>query len=532
MEHNRCIAQEGEQMIRKTSWAIIGLLAIMASGLGVTAAGRAQEDTPQIVAPTGPYAVGRTTFTWVDPARDEVHSAAPDDKRRLLVEAWYPTDPDPAAVYSPYMESAAAAIWSQQNGLDADRMAVVQSNAVVDAPLSAALPAYPVLIFDPGFSVMPRQYTVLLEEFASQGYVVFAISHPYITFMTLFPDGTTILTLSESLLTTLWKPRNIMDAEFAEMWEPDMRFVLGQIDRLNADASSPFGGRLALDEIGLIGHSMGGRTVSEVCLHEDRCVGAVNLDGAYSAEVELEYRKPYMMILADNGVSYFESMYRYSLEALASEYYVLMVPRTQHMSFADTMFLLPLLYDDSSLPVSENAMYLGQVALIEYRAYTVAFFDKYLRHYDVPLLDGPSANHPLMFYLEREEPIPSPVAGVEPQPASREAGANRGEIAVGEADVWTYEGQAGEVLDLQLKADHPAGNTTAEERSEQGLLDTLLVVRAPDGSLLTANDDAADDDTNSILTGVTLPAAGMYRIEVRSWGGQTAGGYTLLIESK
>ncbi len=517
-------------MIRNMSRGAI-LLAIIVSLLGGTAPGRAQEE-PRIVAPTGPYAVSRTAFTWVDPARDEVHTADPDDKRTLLVEAWYPANPDPNAAFAPYLEPAAAAIWSQQNGIPAERVALVLSNAVIDAPLSDAAPTYPVLIFDPGFSVMPRQYTVLLEEFASQGYVVFAISHPYITFMTLFPDGTTILTLTESLLRSLWQPRDLMDAEFTEMWEPDMRFVLGQVAQLNADAAGPFGGRLALDEFGLIGHSMGGRTVSEVCLHDERCVGAVNLDGGYSAAVELEYRKPYMMILADNGVANFESMFRYSLEALASEYYVLMVPRTQHMSFADTMFLLPLLYDTSSLPVSENAMYLGQVALIEYRAYTVAFFDKYLRHYDVPLLDGPSTNHPLMFYLEREEPIPSPVAGVEPQPASLDSGANRGEIAVGEADVWTYEGRAGEALDLQLKADHPAGNTTAEERAEQGLLDTLLVIRAPDGTLLAANDDAADDDTNSILTGIVLPDAGMYRIEVRSWGSQTAGAYTLLIASK
>lgn len=523
------MVQKGDLMNKKISWALG--LAVMASVLGTPAPGRAQENVPQIAAPTGPYAVGRTVFEWVDISRDEVHTADPDDKRAVLVEAWYPADPDPAVEYSPYLDSTAAAVWSQQNGLPVSRVEIVQSNAVIDAPLSAAAPAYPVLIFDPGFSVMPRQYTVLLEEFASQGYVVFAISHPYITFMTQFPDGDLILTLSESLLTTLWEPRDIMDAEFTEMWEPDMRFVLNQIDQVNAEVRSLFGGRLALDNIGLIGHSMGGRTVSEVCLHEDRCIGAINLDGAYSAEVELEYDKPYMMILADNGVDYFASMYRYSLEALASEYYVLMVPGTQHMSFADTMFLLPLLYDASTLPVAENTMYLGQVALIEYRAYTVAFFDKYLRHQDVPLLDGPSASHPLMFYLEREEPIPSPTANVQPQPASLEAGTNRDEIAVGEADVWTYEGQAGEVLDLQLNADHPAGNTSAAERAEQGLLDTLLVVRAPDGSLLAANDDAADDDTDSILTGITLPQAGTYRIEVRSWGSQTAGAYTLLIDS-
>ncbi|MBI5957444.1 MAG: hypothetical protein HY866_01825 [Chloroflexi bacterium] len=510
----------------------IGSAGILAAVLAMTWTVSAQQtgNIPRLIAPGGPHAVGRTAYTWTDESRPEIHTSDEDDRREILVEVWYPAEASADTQAGAYLEQTMANAWALQYQASNDRLAALQANALPDAPLAAAAESYPILLFDPGFSVMPRHYTVLLEELASQGYIVFAVSHPYVTLLTVFPDGHYTIALSDTKLRDMWKPRNYMDAIFQEIWVPDIQFVLDQIEQINAaDPQDRFTGRLQLDQIGMIGHSMGGRTLSQICLEEPRCAGMVNLDGGYSAEVELMLNKPYMMILADNGVEQFAAAYKYSLEALPSDYYVLMMPGTHHMSFSDMAFWMPLVLD--TLPMTEDQLFLGQVALIDYRAYTVAFFDQYMRQSPSPLLDGPSGEHPFMFYLEREEPIDSPTANAQRMPASLVKGDNRGEIALGEADVWMYTGQAGEVLNMQLKADRPAGDTTADQRIEFGLLDTMLVIRAPDGSLLAANDDTNDTDTDSSLLDVSLPADGDYQIEVRSWGSQSAGSYTLLIES-
>jgi pimeloyl-ACP methyl ester carboxylesterase len=510
--------------------AMTAMLAAVWVSSTLTASAQQGGGLPQLIGPDGPYAVGRTAYAWNDTARPEIHTPDETDTREILVEVWYPAAPDTQTPPGTYLDETMANAWALQYQAPAERLQALRANALPDAPLAADSERFPVLIFDPGFSVMPRHYTVLLEQLASQGYIVFAVSHPYVTLLTVFPDGHYTIALSDTKLRDMWKPRDYFDAIFQEVWVPDIQFVLGQIDQLNADdPQERFTGRLALDQLGMIGHSMGGRTLSQVCLIEPRCAGMVNLDGGYSAEVELTLNKPYMMILADNGVDQFVAAYKYSLEAIGSDYYVLMIPGTHHMSFSDMAFWMPLALD--KLPMTEDQLFLGQVALIDYRAYIAAFFDQYLRQAPSPLLEGPSDEHPFVFYLERETPIDSPIANAQAMPASLVKGDNLGEIAVGEADVWTYAGTAGEVLSMQLKADRPAGNATTEQRLEFGLLDTLLVVRAPDGSLLAANDDTNDTDTDSTLRDVVLPEDGEYQIEVRSWGSQSAGAYTLLIDS-
>jgi hypothetical protein len=102
---------------------------------------------------------------------------------------------------------------------------------------------------------------------------------------------------------------------------------------------------------------------------------------------------------------------------------------------------------------------------------------------------------------------------------------------MGRPDIWTYNGKAGEVLDIVLKADQPAtGVGDPQERVQKGLLDTWLAVRRPDGTILEANDDAESPNTDSGIYGLALPEDGVYIIEVAGYNDLTAGGYTLSAE--
>lgn len=515
-------------MVRSKRIAVLMLLVfgLMASVLPVQAqSGGRSGDMLQMFPPSGAYAVGRTTLVWTDASRPEVHTEDPDDLRELPVEVWYPAEPDEDAEFAAYMPEPLAVFFEEVNNLGTGRMQAVRANAVLDAPLASDQDSYPVLIFDPGFSASAFQYSVILEELASQGYVVFAMSHPYVTAMSIYPDGRAVEAMGGDHLRTLWVPQDVYDGEFYGAWVPDTSFVVEQMIALNADDPvGRFTGRLDVETYGMVGHSQGARTISEVCYRDPRCAAAVNLDGSYSAEVDLGFDRPYMFILADNGVEDFITTFQSGFEALGAGYYVLMIPKTQHMSFADTAFWVVLTLDE--VPEGTGA---GQIALVDYRLYITAFFDKHLRGLDVPLLDGASDQHPEVFFLDRREPIIPATAGADPQPAV--TGGNLGSIVVGAADVWTYDGAAGEVLNLLLMADRPADGADEEQRAQYNLLDTMLVVRDPSGSVLAANDDMLTGMTNSELRGLILPEDGTYRIEVRSWASKTGGGYTLILES-
>ena len=129
-------------------------------------------------------------------------------------------------------------------------------------------------------------------------------------------------------------------------------------------------------------------------------------------------------------------------------------------------------------------------------------------------------------------PLPTPT----PHSTLRAAlGENRGELARYEYDVWTYQGEAGEVLSLHMQADRPiTGPINLEEEFAAGVMDTILMVFAPDGSLLAQADDVPGWEgqrTDSLIEAVYLPVDGEYRIEAQSYADASAGGYTLTVES-
>jgi WD40 repeat protein len=131
-------------------------------------------------------------------------------------------------------------------------------------------------------------------------------------------------------------------------------------------------------------------------------------------------------------------------------------------------------------------------------------------------------------------PTLKPLPTVTPTPIPPEAhlGENRGQVVKGDYDAWVYRGHAGEAVTISSYADKPANDFSIDEIAERGLLDTLLILRSPDGSELSGPyaDDIADGRTDSLLQ-ITLPQDGVYIIEVRSYGNQMEGEYTLTIES-
>ncbi|MFO7661096.1 MAG: protein kinase, partial [Chloroflexota bacterium] len=115
-------------------------------------------------------------------------------------------------------------------------------------------------------------------------------------------------------------------------------------------------------------------------------------------------------------------------------------------------------------------------------------------------------------------------------------GDNGGELTRKDFDVWEYQGRAGEVLAIKMIADQPLTDPTipVDQRFDAGVLDTVLFVMRPNGTLLfRTDDDVAPDGTrlsDANILAVILPEDGTYRIEARSALDDHAGGYNLRID--
>ncbi len=371
--------------------------------------------------PTGPYAVGTTEFEWVDESRLEIFSPDPADHRDLMVQVWYPAENTSGAEAIPMWPDAknlglqVARIFGMP-GFIFNQLALVRSNTYRDAPLASAGLGFPVLVFShaytPGYA---GQNIVQMEELASHGYVVFSIAHPYEAALTEYPDGRLApfsderyqAVIRNGTVRAIPALKGVMAAgdpaekekffreylsenpaaqESLKVWTEDTRFVLDRIEGLDGGPAGPFSGRLDLGRIGLFGHSMGGAVAGEVCMLDDRCKAAANLDGVQLGDViDGRIRPPLLMMYSAINAGQNDGIYAKS----ANIQYRVVVRGTVHTDYCDFPLFSPL------FKLAGAAGKLDPYRMEHIlNSYLLAFFGKYLNGTDSPLLQGANPHFP------------------------------------------------------------------------------------------------------------------------------------------
>ncbi|ASA21482.1 alpha/beta hydrolase family protein [Paenibacillus donghaensis] len=323
-------------------------------------------------APSGPYAVGTSTYYWVDENRSETYTADPADNRQLMVQLWYPAElegdgRDKSAPYIEHLEEIAQGL---QDSLNMPRvmfsqLSEIETHAYRDAKVSSAEKKYPVLLFSHGLTGFRNQNTFQAEELASQGYIVAGIDHAYGAAAVVYPGGETAkLQLPE-------------DSGFAayeatmKIWVEDASFVLDKLERLAASGkpAEDVASRLDLEQIGMYGHSFGGATAAQMLMQDSRIKAALNMDGTlYGPDIpEQGLGKPYLQMNGEQSIDKaafdttldeavrvsgrtrdsFEQFWQESAQrrehAIAGGGYSLVLANTDHMSFTDFYLFSPLL---------------------------------------------------------------------------------------------------------------------------------------------------------------------------------------------
>ena len=261
-------------------WVVVlsALTAYLALGEGQVSAQAATLPTP-----SGKHPIGKSSFHWVDAKHPDHTIESADDRRNIVVHLWYPAA-RPSRKLASYLPGAEALASSSAanalSGLFGPSWRSITANelrthAFDEAPVARGK-KLPILIFSSGGGAPVAAYTAQMEDLASHGYVVAGINHIFDLPGVVLPDGRMVT--PEPGRRQSGSAESI-EKEHAEMRAADIRFVVDQLQYLNANAESIFHARLEVARLGVFGHSRGGRSAARACQLDARIKACLNQDG-------------------------------------------------------------------------------------------------------------------------------------------------------------------------------------------------------------------------------------------------------------
>jgi hypothetical protein len=343
--------------------------------------------------PTGPFAVGRTTYVWTDPAHDDPLAPRPGTKRELFAWIWYPAAPrQPSQTFDDYLPAPWRTAVEQQWGLLNTKffmrdLSRVRAHSIRDAELSPQQRSYPVLLMLSGVD-----FSTLAEDLASHGYVVVGLDAPYRSPLVVFPDGRIIERSPQNNPELFSGPEAEQVAtKLVQAGSADMSFALDQLELLNsADPSGKFFGRLDMQRVGAFGHSIRGAIALQFCHDDSRCKACIDVDGIpFGSVVHEGVNQPVMFLMSDHKLDTLvasdeerrqaEAIFGSIFARLPSDRWLeIMIRGSNHYMFGDDAVL-------RSPPIMRVLRALGLVGIDGRRQVTVAahfigaFFDVYLK---------------------------------------------------------------------------------------------------------------------------------------------------------
>lgn len=372
------------------------LITFMLSTLFIYPVQSRSETLPQ---PSGEYSVGVTYLSFTDNDRKELFDNSGESSREITVKAWYPSDDrtEPEK-YLLDAEAEFAMKYLRFPALFKDLI----SNSSRDVPVSSKQDRYPILIFSHGWGEHYSQNTILMEELASHGYIVFSISHHYECKFSSYPDGRLIYIdmnnarfqrimqeqQNPNAMELLMKMYNATSDEermqvFVETskmlptlltespryWGEDIAFVIDELEDVDS-GSEIFRDKLDMNLVGVFGMSMGGIATTEICMTDERIKAGMNIDGGlYGSMLEGKVHIPFMFLNSKRYLGYGNIF----TDISTSDCHSFSVRDSDHYNYSDY----------SVYPMPSVSFLMGTIdggKMIEIiNVMTLAFFDKYLK---------------------------------------------------------------------------------------------------------------------------------------------------------
>jgi dienelactone hydrolase len=359
-------------------------------------------------APTGHFAVGRTTYAWAN--NDEIDELAPSGgaKREVVAWMWYPSAAATNATHAEYLPAPWRKALAENSGVLMSQLltrdlALVRTHSTSRPDVSPEQRSYPVVILRAGGGALTTDFTTLAEDLASHGYIVVGFDAPYRTFVVVLSDNRVVTRPPTNDPENLPADQaNRLINRLLPMWTSDTAFVVNQLEQLNAaDPSGKLTGRLDMRRLGMFGHSFGGATALQFCHDDPRCKAGIDLDGApYGNVVQEGLKQPFLFILSDHSRELAEPASRQIHQDLQSIYdrlpsgrLFITIRGANHFSFSDQM-LVKSRYVIGMMRLLGVGGLEGRRGLAITAEHVHAFFDVYLKDAPAVSLEKASQLYP------------------------------------------------------------------------------------------------------------------------------------------
>lgn len=379
--------------------SLLFTLIVFALALCLAAGATGAQRSSQLRLPAlpGSHHVGTVALRLIDHSRAD--RAFSSGHRELMIQLWYPAQPG-GGRYDPYMPRRVATMMEREVHVPLGTISRIRTRARVAAPVAPG--AHPVLLYSPGSTEMRSDATALVENLASEGFVVVTIDHTHESQLVEFPSGQIV---RGTFVDT--GPASNMRAISVRV--ADARFVLNQLAGL--DRRGFFAGRLDLARVGMFGFSLGGATAAATMLADPRVKAGADLDGSiYGRVIRKGLRRPFLLMLSPiptaikqrcgarcahlSEFHFFRTFYSH----LRGPRYAVELRRSGHESFEDSVWIKPQL--EAIAPAVARELQAGSIkartAVSTVSGYLSAFFDRCLRGRGDPVLSDPTKTYPAL----------------------------------------------------------------------------------------------------------------------------------------
>jgi dienelactone hydrolase len=339
--------------------------------------------------PTGPSRVGTQLMDLVNSSRPDPY-VKNGRKRELLVRFWYPASLNSACEPAEYTSPR---VWKYFSDLVAVHLPDVSTNSCLDAPVAEG--RHPIVVFTHGYTGTFTDYTFLVEDLASRGYIVASINHTYEATAVEFPDGRLVESVPGSHFGKIERNDEQELAFAVDVRLGDLKFLADELLRLNTTKGNPFAGRLDTGRMAIAGHSLGGLTAFVGLEQDPRFGAAVILDSVVPKNLVSATEKPVVILAADHMD--WSSTDQFLWQQLHGPRFLVNFRGTDHLAFTDLVWMAKSAIRTGSMEPKES--------MAAIRDYVAEFLDVNLRGQPPgPLLNGPSRQFP---EIELTSPVQS-----------------------------------------------------------------------------------------------------------------------------
>jgi hypothetical protein len=288
---------------------------------------------------TGSYGVGVTTRHMIDTSRSENFTTNPIDVREMMVQLWYPIETSNLGTRTEYMDYSTFQWLKDRSPIP---LITIPNNAYLFVrphgrnKTNIAAGMFPLVIFSPGYDGVHQIYTSFIEDLVSYGFVVASINHPYVSGITVFPDGRTVgladvpIDPMEQSAFFNMSLRTIVG---------DAKFVLNTITEMN-ETDPDFLGHFDLSRVGMYGHSFGGANTAVCCFEDARFHAGLALDGVfYQQFIPGNITVPFFLMFAEAHLAN-NSIIMYLWNHTTNDTFKMSILGSTHYAFTDIGVLL------------------------------------------------------------------------------------------------------------------------------------------------------------------------------------------------